>query len=55
MFFITKQIYENVFYDFSEGDEQREVDQAKAHVLKMFEHIGEQTNNNIKTNKKYKN
>ena len=27
---------------FSEGDEQREVDQNKAHVLKIFEHIGKQ-------------
>ena len=34
-------------YFFSEGDEQREVDQNKAHVLKIFEHIGKQTNDKI--------
>ena len=28
--------------DFSEGDQQREEDQNKARVLKIFEHIGEQ-------------
>ena len=36
------KVLDDIFSFFSEGDEQREVDQNKARVLKIFEHIGEQ-------------
>merc|ERR550517_1485392 len=35
------KVLDDIFSFFSEGDEQREVDQNKARVLKIFEHIGE--------------